>query len=76
MNDGLPWWLSGKEPGCQYRRLGFDPWVRKIPGEVKGYPLQYSDLGNSHGVAKSQTQLSDFHFRSDQISRSVVSDSL
>ena len=36
-------------------------------GEEKGYPLQYSGLENSmdhivHGVAKSQTQLSDFHF--------------
>ena len=37
------------------------------PGEVKGYLLQYSGLENSmdcivHGVTKSQTQLSDFHF--------------
>ena len=35
--------------------------------EGKGYPLLYSGLENSmdyivHGVAKSQTQLSDFHF--------------
>ena len=28
---GLPWRLSGKEPTCQCRRRGFDPWVRKIP---------------------------------------------
>ena len=27
---GLPWWLSGKEPTCQCRRPGFDPWVGKI----------------------------------------------
>ena len=38
-------------------------------GEGKGYPLQYSGLENSmgcivHGVANSQTQLSDFHFLS------------
>ena len=38
-------------------RLGFDPWVGKIPGEVKGDPLQYSDLENStdcivHGVTE------------------------
>ena len=37
--------------------------------EMKGYPLQYSGLENSmdcivHGVAKSQTQLSDIHFHS------------
>ena len=47
------------------RRLGFDPWVGKIPGEGNGYPLQYSCLENSmdrgawqatvHGVTKSQT---------------------
>ena len=34
----------------------------------KGYPLQYSGLENSmgcivHGVAKSWTRLSDFHFQ-------------
>ena len=37
------------------------------PGEGKGYPLQYSDLGDSTGcivprVAKSWTWLRDFHF--------------
>ena len=37
-------------------------------GEGIGYPLQYSGLENStgcivHGVAKSQMQLSDFHFQ-------------
>ena len=39
----------------------------KSPGEWKSYPLQYSGLDNSmnclvHGVAKSQTRLSDFLF--------------
>ena len=48
-----------------------ETWVRSLgwedsPGEGKGYPLQYSGLENSmdcivHGVAKSWTQLSDFH---------------
>ena len=52
----------------------WETWVRFLdwegsPGEVKGYPLQYSDLENStdytvHEVAKSQTRLSDFHFHS------------
>ena len=35
---GLPWWLSAKEPACQYRRCkgrGFHPWVRKIPWRRK-----------------------------------------
>ena len=56
--------------GRQCGRPGFDPWIGKIPwwGEqLHSYPLQYSDLENSvdstvHGVANSQTQLSDFHF--------------
>ena len=39
----------------------------RSPGEGKGYPLQYSGLENSidcivHGVAKSRTHLSEFHF--------------
>ena len=29
--SGLVWWLSSKEPPCQCRRPGLDPWVRKIP---------------------------------------------
>ena len=48
-------------------RPGFDPWVGRSPGEWKDYLLQYTGLGNStdfvvHGVAKSQTRLSNFHF--------------
>ena len=51
----------------QCGRPGFDPWIGKTPGEGKGYPLRYSGLENSldhvvHGVTKSRTLLSDFHF--------------
>ena len=66
------WWLIQSRIFLQCRRPGFDPWVRKIPGERNGNPLQYSCLENSrnrgawsatiHGVAKSQTQLNDFQF--------------
>ena len=47
--------------------LGSIPGLRRSPGEGKVYPLQYSSLENSldcvvHGVTKSQTRLSDFHF--------------
>ena len=47
--------------------LGSIPGLGKSPGEGKGYPLQYFGLENSmdyivHGVAKSWTRLSDFHF--------------
>ena len=44
-------WTDGsvrfhKEFSCQCRRSGFNPWVRKIPGEGNGNPLQYSCLEN------------------------------
>ena len=49
------------------RTLGSTPGLGRPHGEGKGYPLQYSGLENSmdcivHGVAKSWTQLRDFHF--------------
>ena len=33
--------VSDKESACQYRRLGFDPWVRKIPleKEMAAHPV-------------------------------------
>ena len=50
------------------------------PGEGKGYPFLYSGLENSvdcivHGVAKSWTRLSDFHFHflSSDISSTICS---
>ena len=47
--------------------LGSIPGLRRSPGEGKGYPLQHSGLDYSmdcivHGVTKSRTQLSNFHF--------------
>ena len=52
---------------CNEGDLGLIPGLGRSPGEEKGYPLQYSSLENSmgciiHGVTKSWTQLSDFHF--------------
>ena len=52
----------------QCRRPWFSPWVGKIPWRRERLPLQYSGLENSmdcivHGVAKSRTLPSDFHFR-------------
>ena len=57
----------GKESACNGGDLGSIPGLGRSPGEGKDHPLQYSGLENSmdyivHGVAKSQTQLSDFHF--------------
>ena len=56
-----------KNPPAMWADLGSVPGLGRSPGEGKGYPLQYSGLENSmdytvHGVAKSQTQLSDLHF--------------
>ena len=50
------------------------PGLGRSPGEGKGYPLQYSGLENSmdctvHGVTKSRTRLSNFHF---QLSMSIL----
>ena len=47
--------------------VGSIPGLGRSSGERKGNPLQYSGLENSmdytvHGVSKSRTQLSDFHF--------------
>ena len=57
---------AGKESACDVEDLGSIPRLGRCPGERKGYSLQYSGLENSmdcivHGIAKSQTQLSDFH---------------
>ena len=63
---GFPCGSAGKESACNVGDLGSFPGLGRSPGEGKGYTLQYSGLENSmdhivHGVAKSQTQLSDFH---------------
>ena len=47
--EGLPRWLSGKEPTCQCRRPGFDPWVRRIPWRKKRLPTPVFLPGESHG---------------------------
>ena len=64
---GFPYDSAGKESTCNAEALGLIPELGRFPGEGKDYPLQYSDLEKSmdcivHGVPKSWTQLSDFHF--------------
>ena len=68
----FPGGSDGKESTCDAWDLGSIPGLRRSPAEGKGYPLQYSCLENSmdrgawqavvHGVAKSRTWLSNFHF--------------
>ena len=71
-NMGFPCGSAGKESACSAGDLVSIPGLGRSPGEGKGYPLQYSGLDNSmgttvHGVAKSQTQLGDFHFISEKM---------
>ena len=59
---GFPSSSAGKESACNAGDPG------SSPGEGKGYPLQYSGLEKSmdcmvHVVSKSQTLLSDFHYK-------------
>ena len=59
---------AGKESFCSVGDLGLIPGLGISSGEGKGNPLQYSGLENSmdcivHGVAKSWTRLSKFHFQ-------------
>ena len=65
---GFPGGSAGKESACNVGDLGLISGLGRFPGEGKDYLLQYSGLENSmdctvHGVAKSQTRLSDFHLK-------------
>ena len=67
---------------CQYKRPGFDPWVGKIPWRREWQPTPIFLPGKSmdtgawqgalHGVAKSQTQLSNFHFTFSLLKPSAI----
>ena len=66
---GFPGDSDGKESACNAGDPDSIPELGRSPGEGKGYPPQYSCLENPidrgawqatvHGVAKSQTRLSD-----------------
>ena len=63
----FPCGSADKESACNVGDLDSVPGLGRSPGEGKGYPLQYSGLENSmdsvvHGVTKSRTRLSGFHF--------------
>ena len=44
---GFPGGSIGKESACNAGDLGLIPGLGRFPGEVKGYPFQYSGLENS-----------------------------
>ena len=66
--EGFPNSSVGKESACNAGDLGSFCGLGRSLGEGKSYSLQYSGMENSmncivHGVAKSWTRLSVFHFR-------------
>ena len=63
----FPGGWGGEESACNVGDLGSIPGLGRSPGEGNGYLLQYSGLENAmdrivHGVTKSGTWLSNFHF--------------
>ena len=73
---GFPCGSAGKESACNAGELGLIPELGRSPGEGNSYALQYSGLESSldcivHGVTKSHTRLSEFHFEASLIAQSV-----
>ena len=65
---GFPCGSAGKESARNAGDMGSIPGLGRSSGEGNSYPLQCSGLENSvdcivHGVAKSRTRLSNFHFQ-------------
>ena len=65
VTKGFPGSSAGKESACNAGDHGLIPGLGRSAREGKGCPLHYSGLENSmdcivHGVAKRQTQLSEF----------------
>ena len=67
----VPWWLNGRNICLQCGRLGFDPWVGKIPWRRKWQPTPVLLPRKSHRRRSlvgyslwGRTQLSDFTFLS------------
>ena len=63
----FPGGTAGKESTCSKGDLGLIPGLERSPGGGNSYPLQYFGLESSmdhivHGVTKSWTRQSDFHF--------------
>ena len=59
---GFPGGSDGKESACNAGDLGSIPGFGRFPGEGNSYPLWNSMDYIVHGVTKSGTWLSNFHF--------------
>ena len=80
----LPQGSRGKESTCNAGDTGSDPGSGRSPWEGHGNLLQYACLENSmdrgaqwatvHGVAKSQTWLSDWHTHTHTHTRNIFCD--
>ena len=46
---GFPGGTGSRQPACQCRRHGFDPWVGKIPWKRKWHPTLVFMAGKSPG---------------------------
>ena len=72
LSQRFPGGSEGKESACNAGDSSSIPRLGRYPGEEDGNPLLYSCLENSmdkgawratvHGVTKSRTRLSDWHF--------------
>ena len=67
ISSGLPLWFRWWRICLQCRRPGFGSWVGKIPWWREKLPTPVFGLENPidcivHGVARSGTRLSNFHF--------------
>ena len=73
---------DGKESGCNAGDPGLIPGSGRSPGEGTGYPLKCSGLESSmdrgawqatvHGIAKSRSQVSNFHMHSSGSHRELA----
>ena len=46
---GLPWWFSGRDSDCQWRKLRFNPWVKEILWRNRWQPTLVFLPGKSSG---------------------------
>ena len=52
---GFPWWLGDKEPTCQGREHGFDPWSGKTP-HAMGQAHASQPLSSCSGAGRATPQ--------------------